>query len=77
MSWSWQGLKRMVDAKSSYHKGRIVRVSRMPIQEVAGEPEEKGPLKKLRLPKHCRPSTARKPLARQSLNVNHRVFPYP
>ena len=31
--------------KSSY-KGSIVRVSRMPIQEVAGEPEEKGPLKK-------------------------------
>jgi hypothetical protein len=28
--------------KSSYHKGSIVRVSRMPIREVAGEPEEKG-----------------------------------
>ena len=46
MSWSWQCLIRMVGAKSSYHKGSIERVSRMPIQEVAGEPEEKGPLKK-------------------------------
>jgi len=62
--------------KSCYHKGSMVRVSRMPIQEVAGEPEEKGPLKKSsgfrNIADHRPPGSHSQ--GNHLINVNYRYF---